>query len=151
MHLVIGIVQPRCFGPRRSSVAHPLPESGEDEPAAANREEAKAALEAFEAKWGGATRRSAPRGGTTGGGSYLPRLPARGQEGHLHDHEIESMNSTMRKFLHYRGHFPNDESVTKVLYLALADLEKKWERSIRDWSNVLGQFAVFFKDRLPNL
>jgi len=25
------------------------------------------------------------------------------------------------------------------------------ERSIRDWSNVLGQFAVFFKDRLPNL
>ena len=39
----------------------------------------------------------------------------------------------------------------QVLYLALADLEKKWERSIRDWSNVLGQFAVFFKDRLPNL
>ena len=61
------------------------------------------------------------------------------------------MNSTMRKLLHYRGHFPNDESVTKVLYLALADLEKKWKRSIRDWSNVLGQFAVFFKDRLPNL
>lgn len=24
-------------------------------------------------------------------------------------------------------------------------------RSIRDWSNVLGQFAVFFQDRLPNL
>ena len=48
------------------------------------------------------------------------------------------------------AHAPNDESVTKVLYLALADLEK-WERSIRDWSNVLGQFAVFFKDRLPNL
>jgi hypothetical protein len=25
------------------------------------------------------------------------------------------------------------------------------QRSVRDWSNVLGQFAVFFKDRLPNL
>ena len=57
----------------------------------------------------------------------------------------------MRKLLHDRGHFPNGESVTKVLHLALADLEKKWERSIREWSNVLGQFVVFFKDRLPNL
>jgi hypothetical protein len=37
------------------------------------------------------------------------------------------------------------------LYLALADLEKKWKRSIRDWSNVLGELAVFFNDRLPNL
>jgi hypothetical protein len=32
-----------------------------------------------------------------------------------------------------------------------SNLEKKWERSIRDWSNVLGQFADFFKDRLSNL
>jgi transposase-like protein len=39
----------------------------------------------------------------------------------------------------------------QVRALALADLEKKWERSSRDWSNVLGQFAVFFEDRLPNL
>ena len=41
--------------------------------------------------------------------------------------------------------------MTKLLYLALTNLEKKWERSVRDWSNVLGQFAVFFKDRLPTL
>ena len=40
-------------------------------------------------------------------------------------------------------------AVTKLLYLALTNIEKKSERSVRDWSNVLGQFAVFFKDRLP--
>ena len=51
---------------------------------------------------------------------------------------------------HQGGQAPEKRRL-EVLYLALADLEKKWERSIRDWSNVLGQFAVFFKDRLPNL
>jgi erythromycin esterase len=64
---------------------------------------------------------------------------------------IESLNATLRKLLHYRGHFPTDEAATKLLYLALTNIEKKWERSVRDWSNVLGQFAVFFKDRLPAL
>jgi putative transposase len=64
---------------------------------------------------------------------------------------IESLNATLRKLLHYRGHFPSDEAVTKLVYLALTNIEKKWERSVRDWSNVLGQFAVFFKDRLPTL
>jgi putative transposase len=62
---------------------------------------------------------------------------------------IESLNSTLRKLLQYRGHFPTDEAVHKLLYLALSKMEKKWERSIRDWSNVLGQFSVFFKDRIP--
>jgi transposase-like protein len=39
--------------------------------------------------------------------------------------------------------------VRLVLYLALSKMEKKWERSIRNWSAVLGQFSVFFKDRIP--
>ena len=64
---------------------------------------------------------------------------------------IESLNATLRKLLHYRGHFPSDEAVTELVYLALTNIEKKCERSVRDWSNVLGQFAVFFKDRLPTL
>ncbi len=51
--------------------------------------------------------------------------------------------------LHYRGHFPTHEAVFKLLHLALANIEEKWERSLRDWSNVLGQFSIFFKDRIP--
>ena len=62
---------------------------------------------------------------------------------------IESLNSTLRKLLQYRGHFPTDEAVHKLLYLALSKMERKWERSIRDCSAVLGQFSVFFKDRIP--
>ena len=64
---------------------------------------------------------------------------------------IESLNSSLRKLLQYRGHFPPDDAVTKVLYLALRRNEEKWTRSIRNWSTVLGQFAVFFKDRIPTL
>jgi putative transposase len=120
--------------------------------AAASRDEAKAALETFEAKWG---RRyeTISASWRNNWERVVPFLdfPPEVRKVIYTTNAIESMNSTMRKLLHYRGHFPNDESVTKVLYLALANLEKKWERSIRDWSNVLGQFAVFFKDRLPNL
>ena len=45
---------------------------------------------------------------------------------------IESLNSSLRKLLRYRDHFPNDESLTKVLYLALRRFEVKWTRSIRN-------------------
>jgi putative transposase len=62
---------------------------------------------------------------------------------------IESLNSSLRKLLHYRGHFPTDDAVFKLLYLALTNIEKKWERTLRDWNNVLGQFSIFFKDRIP--
>jgi len=62
---------------------------------------------------------------------------------------IESLNATLRKLIQYRGHFPTDEAVQKLLYQALSKMEKKGERSIRDWSNVLGQFSEFFKDRIP--
>jgi transposase-like protein len=41
--------------------------------------------------------------------------------------------------------------VTKILYLALRRMEKKWERTLWNWSAVLGQFAVFFQGRIPAL
>ena len=119
---------------------------------AASREEAKAALDAFETKWGRryATITSSWRANWERVVPFLD-FPPEVRKVIYTTNAIESMNSTLRKLLHYRGHFPSDEAVTKVLYLALTNLEKKWERSLRDWSGVLGQFAVFFKDRLPAL
>ncbi len=63
---------------------------------------------------------------------------------------IESVNSSLRKLVYHRGHFPSDEAVTKLLYLALRNIEKRWDRSARDWSKALGQFAIFFEGRLPS-
>jgi putative transposase len=117
---------------------------------AASREDAAAALDAFEAKWA----RRYPMIATswrTNWERVVPFLdfPPDVRRVIYTTNAIESLNSSLRKLLHYRGHFPTDEAVFKLLYLALTNLEKRWERSIRDWNNVLGQFSVFFKDRIP--
>jgi putative transposase len=117
---------------------------------AASREEAQGALEAFEHKWG---RRYAMIGSSWRANweRVVPFLdfPAEVRKVIYTTNAIESLNASLRKLLHYRGHFPSDEAVLKLLYLALANAEKRWERAIRDWSKVLGQFAIFFKDRIP--
>ncbi|WP_461158114.1 IS256 family transposase, partial [Saccharopolyspora tripterygii] len=41
---------------------------------------------------------------------------------------IESLNYQLRKIIKNRGHFPNDEAVTKLLWLAIRDIEDKRAR-----------------------
>jgi putative transposase len=41
-------------------------------------------------------------------------------------HAIESLNSTVRRALRIRGHFPNDAAASKLIYLALRNVEEKW-------------------------
>jgi len=62
---------------------------------------------------------------------------------------IESLNYTLRKRLKTRGVFPNDESIVKVLYLALQNVAKKWTRPVRDWKAALNQFVILFGERVP--
>jgi putative transposase len=62
---------------------------------------------------------------------------------------IESVNAQLRKVLKNRGHFPSDEAVTKLLYLALSNAQKKWTMPIKNWKAALNQFAVYFPGRLP--
>lgn len=62
---------------------------------------------------------------------------------------IESLNYTLRKRLKTRGTFPNDESIVKVLYLALQHVAKKWTRPIRDWKAALNQLVILFGERVP--
>jgi transposase-like protein len=62
---------------------------------------------------------------------------------------IESLNYTLRKRLKTRGVFPNDESIMKVLYLALHNVAKKWTRPIRDWKAAFNQIVILFGQRGP--
>src|SRR5690606_1478826 len=41
---------------------------------------------------------------------------------------IESLNYQLRKIIKNRGHFPNDEAVVKLLWLAIRDIEDKRAR-----------------------
>lgn len=62
---------------------------------------------------------------------------------------IESVNMSLRKVTKNRGSFPNDESATKLLYLALNNIARKWTMPIRDWKAALNQFTILFEGRMP--
>lgn len=62
---------------------------------------------------------------------------------------IESLNYSLRRMLKNRGAFPNDDSITKILYLAINRVSKKWTMPIRNWKAALNQFVILFGDRVP--
>ena len=84
---------------------------------------------------------------------------------------IESLNYQLRKVTKNRGHFPNDSSVIKLLWLAICDIEDKRarqrakERGLRasqrkapgrlvegqittNWKQALEQLAIVYPDRI---
>ena len=60
---------------------------------------------------------------------------------------IESLNMQLRKIIKTRGHFPNDEAVIKLLWLALRNVLNKSVRAAFDWKSAMNQFAIMFDDR----
>jgi putative transposase len=62
---------------------------------------------------------------------------------------IESLNNTLRKSVRNRGHFPTEEALMKVLYLAIQQVSKRWTMPIRDWKQALNRFAIMYPDRFP--
>jgi transposase-like protein len=62
---------------------------------------------------------------------------------------IESLNYSLRRLLKTRGAFPNDDSIVKILFLAINRVAKKWTMPIRDWRSALNQFVILFGDRVP--
>lgn len=86
---------------------------------------------------------------------------------------IESLNYQMRKIIKNRGHFPNDDAVVKLLWLAIRDIEDKRARErakergrpanqrkapgilveggyVPAWKQALGALAMAYPDRLEN-
>ena len=63
---------------------------------------------------------------------------------------IESLNSVIRHATKKRKIFPTDDSVRKVVYLAIEAASKKWNMPIRDWRTAMSRFLIEFEDRLGN-
>lgn len=61
---------------------------------------------------------------------------------------IESLNRSLRKVLKTKGSFPNDESVMKLLYLALRNIAQKWTMPIHHWREAMNRFEIEFPGRL---
>ena len=62
---------------------------------------------------------------------------------------IEGFNRQLRKVTKSKSVFPTDDSLLKMLYLAMMDITKKWTGKRRDWGIIHSQLEVFFADRLP--
>ena len=63
---------------------------------------------------------------------------------------IECFNRQLRKVTKAKSVFPTDDSLLKMLYLAMMDITKKWTGRRQDWSVIHTQLAVFFADRMPD-
>jgi putative transposase len=77
---------------------------------------------------------------------------------------IESLNFQLRKVTRNRGHFPTDDAATKLLWLAIRDIEARRNgdrgrpyrkvpvehgRPSHGWKQVLNAFAIHYADRMP--
>ena len=60
---------------------------------------------------------------------------------------IESLNRSFRKVIKTKAVFPDEDSVFKLLYLAMRNIAKKWQRPIRDWRAAASHFAILFPER----
>ncbi len=61
---------------------------------------------------------------------------------------IESINMSLRKVIKNRSSFPTDEAVSKLFYLVLNNISKKWTMPIRDWKAALNRFTIQFEERM---
>ena len=62
---------------------------------------------------------------------------------------IEGLNRQLRKVTKSKAVFPTDDSLFKMLYLAMVDITKKWTGRRQDWSVIHAQLAVYYADRMP--
>ena len=64
---------------------------------------------------------------------------------------IEGFNRQLRKVTKSKTVFPSDESLLKMLYLAMVDITKKWTGHRQDWGQIHSQLEIFFEERLSGL
>ncbi|MFB9087090.1 transposase [Erwinia tracheiphila] len=61
---------------------------------------------------------------------------------------IESLNRVIRAAIKKRKVFPTDDSVRKVIYLAIQSASKKWNMPVQNWRLAMSRFIIEFGGRL---
>ena len=61
---------------------------------------------------------------------------------------IEGLHRQIRKAIKTRGHFPDEQAATKLIYLALIKADAKWQKN-RAWTAARAALKIHFGDRFP--
>ena len=119
--------------------------------AAPDEDSALAALEDFSAKWD----KKYPKISQSWQANWANlstyfKFPAELRKLIYTTNAIEGFNRQLRKVTKSKSVFPTDDSLFKMLYLAMIDITKKWTGRRQDWSAVHAQLAVYYADRMPD-
>lgn len=116
---------------------------------AANADDALAEFDRFEEEWG--TRYPACvqswRAAWENVTPFLA-LPEELRRAVYTTNAIEGLHRQIRKAIKTRGHFPDEQSATKLIYLAIVKADAKWQRS-RTWTGPRAALKIHFGDRFP--
>ena len=61
---------------------------------------------------------------------------------------IESVNRQFRKATKTTQVFPHDDALIKLLWLAQTDFIQGWQKTSRNWGEIMAQFTILFPDRI---
>lgn len=116
---------------------------------AANADDALAELERFDAEWGAAYPMI-----TTAWRDAWPHvipfltLPDGLRKAVDTTNTIEGLHRQIRKAIKTRGHFPDQQAATKLIYLAIIRSKSRWQ-SNRAWTAPRAALKIHFGDRFP--
>ena len=116
---------------------------------AANADDAAGELDAFEQEWG-ARYPACVQAWRAAWENVIPflALPNELRKAVYTTNTIEGLHRQVRKAIKTRGHFPDEQSATKLIYLAMIRADAKWERS-RAWTGPRAALKIHFGDRFP--
>jgi len=116
---------------------------------AANADDALAELDAFEAEWG-IRYPAAVQAWRASWQNVIPflALPDELRRAVYTTNTIEGLHRQVRKAIKTRGHFPDEQAATKLIYLALIRADAKWQRN-RTWTAPRAALKIHFGDRFP--
>jgi putative transposase len=60
---------------------------------------------------------------------------------------VEAVHRQFRKVTKNRSVLAHDESLFKLLYLSIVNIQKKWTLPVRDWSTIASQLHIIFQER----
>jgi putative transposase len=117
---------------------------------APNAEAAAEALDALDEKW----RHKYPMIATSWRARWeyiIPflSLPPELRRAVYTTNSIEGLNRQIRKTIKTRGHFPDEDAATKLIYLAIIRSTGRWQKAY-GWTAALRGLKIHFGDRLPD-